>query len=259
MARTKSGQTWYGLDQIRSNSARWPEGLEKTAFFDSFWQFFVLFFAFSPKIYITKRYSEKKLGLSCFFLWQEPLIQKSAAPQGSPPPTQQISEIQLSWAINYGLGRPVPSDPFVLQEYQRPSTLRSTEHMHANLSDVQSRGHHLQEYPITGGPLHSTGGMHAYKIYLVCKADDTLATTCHSLWHCRGFNGLPNPLGPILQIYPNSISTAQGPHKRPEHPSHFHHHYQHLCSTLVRWNFVAHWSHKFMKQLHIGQFIRLVR
>ena len=101
MARTKSGQTWYGLDQIRSNSARWPEGLEKTAFFDSFWQFFVLFFAFSPKIYITKRYSEKKLGLSCFFLWQEPLIQKSAAPQGSPPPTQQISEIQLSWAINY--------------------------------------------------------------------------------------------------------------------------------------------------------------
>ena len=124
--------------------------------------------------------------------------------------------------------------PFVLQEYQRPSTLRSTEHMHANLSDVQSRGHHLQEYPITGGPLHSTGGMHAYTIYLVCKAGDTLATTCHSLWHCRGFNGLPNPLGPILQIYPNSISTAQGPHKRPEHPSHFHHHYQHLCSTLVR-------------------------
>ena len=74
---------------------------KKQFFFDSFWQFFVLFFAFSPTIYITKRYSEKKLGLACFFLWQEPLIQKSAAPQGSPPPTQQISEIQLSWAINY--------------------------------------------------------------------------------------------------------------------------------------------------------------
>ena len=173
----------------------------------------------------------------------------------------KCAEQRPPFATVYGLGcpLPVPSDPFVLQEYQRPSPLRSTEHMHANLSDVQSRGHHLQEYPITGGPLHSTGGMHAYKIYLVCKADDTLATTCHSLWHCLGFNGLPNPLGPILQIYPNSISTAQGPHKRPEHPSHFHHHYQHLCSTLVRWNFVAHWSHKFMKQLHIGQFIRLVR
>ena len=54
-----------------------------------------------------KRIFKKKSDLGCFFWPQGPLIEKSAAPQGSPPPTQQInirSTNQLSWAINLPVG-----------------------------------------------------------------------------------------------------------------------------------------------------------
>ena len=145
-----------------------------------------------------------------------------------PSPQHRTNACKFIWCAEqrppfvtvYGsaLGCPVPSGPFFLKEHQRPT------------------------------PFHR---MHAWmQIYLVWKAGDTLATTCHSLWH---WLGLPNPPESFLQKYPITIHTAQGPHKRPEHPSHFHHHYQHLCSTLVRWNCVAHCSHTFIKQLHIGQ------
>ena len=76
---------------------------KKTPFLEGFCWFFVLFFAFSPTVCIWHGYFEKKSDLACFFWPQGPLIQSSAAPQGLPPPTQQINirnTNKLSWAIN---------------------------------------------------------------------------------------------------------------------------------------------------------------
>ena len=77
-------------------------GLEKPLFLKVFCPLCVLFFAFSSIVCIWNGYLKKKSDLGCFFWPQGPLIEKSAAPQGSPPPTQQInirSTNQLSWAI----------------------------------------------------------------------------------------------------------------------------------------------------------------
>ena len=90
--------------QIRTNWASWPEGPKKHLFLEGFCPFFALFLASGPCICTWQGYFEKKTVLSCFFWPQGPLIQSSAAPQGSPPPTQQINirnTNQLSWAINY--------------------------------------------------------------------------------------------------------------------------------------------------------------
>ena len=50
-------------------------------------------------------FARSKSEITCLFWPQGPLIQSSAAPQGSPLPTQQINirmPNQLSWAINHG-------------------------------------------------------------------------------------------------------------------------------------------------------------
>ena len=78
-------------------------GLKKPSILEGFCPLFVLFFAFSRTICTWHGYFSKKLDPACFFWPQGPLIQSSAAPQGSPPPTQQINirtTNQLSWAIN---------------------------------------------------------------------------------------------------------------------------------------------------------------
>ena len=81
---------------LRTNSASLPEGLEKTPFFGGFLPIFVLFFASSLSICIWKGYFEKKTGLACFFWPQGPLIQSSAAPQGSPPPIRSTRGLAKS-------------------------------------------------------------------------------------------------------------------------------------------------------------------
>ena len=63
----------------------------KTLFLEGFCPFFVLFLAFSRTICIWHGYFSKKSDPACFFWPQESPKQKSAAPQGSPPPTQQIN------------------------------------------------------------------------------------------------------------------------------------------------------------------------
>ena len=85
----------------RQKLLRWSEVLIKHLFFRVFARFFVLFFASSWTIWTWRGYFSKKSDPACFFWPQGPLIQKSAAPQGSPPPTQQINirnTNQLSWA-----------------------------------------------------------------------------------------------------------------------------------------------------------------
>ena len=89
-----SGQTQFGLKSCSNIS----EFSEQNRFFAGFTQFFVPFFAPRQSLWIWHGYFEKKTDLACF-LWQyRPLKQNSAAPQGSPPPTQQIKiQIQISW------------------------------------------------------------------------------------------------------------------------------------------------------------------
>jgi len=93
------------FDQVKicPNWASWSGAMKKTSFLESFCPFFVLFFAFPRTICTWHRYLSKKLDPACFFWPQGPVIQSSATPQGSPPPTQQINirnTNKLSWAIN---------------------------------------------------------------------------------------------------------------------------------------------------------------
>ena len=87
----------------RQKLLRWSEVLIETPFFGGFLPVFCpVFRFFTDNMYMTRIFFEK-IGPSLFFWPQGPLIQKSAAPQGSPPPTQQINirnTNQLSWAIN---------------------------------------------------------------------------------------------------------------------------------------------------------------
>ena len=79
--------------------ARWLRGkYETNSYFGGFTQFFVPFFASRQSLCTWHRYFEKKSVRACFFWLQGALIQKSATPQGSPPPTQQIKfQMQISW------------------------------------------------------------------------------------------------------------------------------------------------------------------
>ena len=57
-------QAWpQMLQHFRPNPYRQPEELEKTVFLEVFCQFFVLFFAFSPTIYICNAFFAKRIGL----------------------------------------------------------------------------------------------------------------------------------------------------------------------------------------------------
>ena len=92
-----------GAHHLRNERKIWSGGLKKTPCFGGFLPVFVLFFACSQTICTWHGYFSKKSDPACFFWPQGPLIQSSAAPQGSPPPTQQINIRninQLSWAIN---------------------------------------------------------------------------------------------------------------------------------------------------------------
>jgi len=112
---TRSKTVWTDFDRVKICSNRfWPSqnlsklsqlvgGDEKNILFGEFCPFFVLFFAFPRTICTWHRYLSKKLDPACFFWPQGPVIQSSATPQGSPPPTQQINirnTNKLSWAIN---------------------------------------------------------------------------------------------------------------------------------------------------------------
>ena len=75
-------------------------GMHETnsSFFGGFTQFCVPVFAARQSLCTWHRYFEKTSVLACFFWLQGPLMQSSAAPQGSPPPTQQIKiQMQISW------------------------------------------------------------------------------------------------------------------------------------------------------------------
>ena len=74
-----------------------------SSFFGGFTQFVVPVFASRQSLCTWYRYFEMTSVLACFFWLQGPLMQSSAAPQGSPPPTQQIKiqmQKKVSWVIN---------------------------------------------------------------------------------------------------------------------------------------------------------------
>ena len=66
--------------------------------FGRFYEVFVPFSASGESLCTWHGYFKKTSVRACFFWLQRPLIQSSAAPQGSPPPTQQIKiQMQISW------------------------------------------------------------------------------------------------------------------------------------------------------------------
>ena len=71
---------------------------ETNRFFGGFYPVLFSFFVSRHSLWTWHGYFEKKLDLACFFWHYRQLKQKSAAPQGSPPPTQQIKiQMQISW------------------------------------------------------------------------------------------------------------------------------------------------------------------
>ena len=71
---------------------------ETNRFFGGLTQFFVLIFPSRQSSCTWHGYFKKTWVLARFFWLQGPLMQSSAAPQGSPPPTQQIKiQMQKSW------------------------------------------------------------------------------------------------------------------------------------------------------------------
>ena len=106
MVLSISGQAEYGQAISGQTKRGGQRSWKKTHFLEGFCWFFVLFFLLFHRQFVYDRdiLKKKKSDLSCFFWPQGPLIQSSAAPQGSPPPTQQINirnTNQLNWAINY--------------------------------------------------------------------------------------------------------------------------------------------------------------
>ena len=78
--------------------ARGLRGTKQTGFFGGFIKFFVPFFASRQSLCTWHGYFEKILVLACFFWSLGALLQSSATPQGSPPPTQQIKiQMQIGW------------------------------------------------------------------------------------------------------------------------------------------------------------------
>ena len=79
----------------------WPGGWDawnKQVFWRNLPSIYLIFFVSRHSLWTWHGYFEKKLDLACFFWQYRQLKQKSAAPQGSPPPTQQIKiQMQISW------------------------------------------------------------------------------------------------------------------------------------------------------------------
>ena len=85
---------FWGIPHFRN----FETGMKQTGFFGGLTQFFVPIFPSSQSSCTWHGYFKKTWVLARFFWLQGPLIQSSAAPQGSPPPTQQIKiQMQISW------------------------------------------------------------------------------------------------------------------------------------------------------------------
>ena len=97
------GSLVLGIPETRDPSFQefWAKGLrgmKQTGFIGGFIQFFVPFFASRQSLCMWHRYFEKISVLACFFWLLGALLQSSATPQGSPPPTQQIKiQMKTSW------------------------------------------------------------------------------------------------------------------------------------------------------------------
>ena len=93
-----SGQIQFVLKCCCNISGQTENSVKQTGFFAGFTNFFVQFFALRQSLCTWHGYFEKTSVRACFFWLQRPLIQSSGAPQGSPPPTQQIKiQMQISW------------------------------------------------------------------------------------------------------------------------------------------------------------------
>ena len=85
---------FWGIPHFRNSGT----GKKQTVFFGGLTQFFVPIFPSSQSSCTWHGYFKKTWVLAPFFWLQGPMIQSSAAPQGSPPPTQQIKiQMQISW------------------------------------------------------------------------------------------------------------------------------------------------------------------
>ena len=80
----KSGQTKFGLKHCSNKTGQTDFGLVLLILLSHFLLLDCL------HVHIWHRYFEKKSDLACIFWQYTPLKQKSATPQGLPPPTQQI-------------------------------------------------------------------------------------------------------------------------------------------------------------------------
>ena len=67
MVRTKSGLTWYGPDQIRSNSARWPDKPEKKLLFRVLVSFLSCFLLFHQQYVYEMPFMQTKNPINLVF------------------------------------------------------------------------------------------------------------------------------------------------------------------------------------------------
>ena len=90
--------SWFVAATFREFRARGLKGLKQAGFLEVLPSFSSHFSSSRQSLCTRHGYFEKKSDQACF-LWQyTPLKQKSAAPQGSPPPTQQIEiPMWISW------------------------------------------------------------------------------------------------------------------------------------------------------------------
>ena len=83
---------------VPSHFGNSAERHETKWFFGGFTQFYVPLSASRQYLYTWHAYFEKKSDLACFFWQHRTQKQKSATPQGLPPPTQQIKiQMLISW------------------------------------------------------------------------------------------------------------------------------------------------------------------
>ena len=113
-AGAKSSSTWFGRGQIKFNliwTRTESSRTVKTGFFRVCISFLPCFLLCHGQNIHRKDILKKKMNPVCFLLRQESPIQKSATPQGLPPPTQQIKiQMQTSWVGRSTSGiRDIPS------------------------------------------------------------------------------------------------------------------------------------------------------
>ena len=100
---------------------------ETNRFFGGLTQFFVLIFPSRQSSCTWHGYFKKTWVLARFFWLQGPLMQSSAAPQGSPPPTQQIKiQMQKSW-VGWSTRRYLTSRCFSCSWHSAAAALESEQ------------------------------------------------------------------------------------------------------------------------------------